>query len=101
MADQPAAADKDPQPTKPPEQKLGDTPVVPWNMPTPAEKAEAKPVRRALHEALTEVDPQEKPDALIRELAATAGGQTATKVAQTQPPPASPAQAAQQVEQAS
>ena len=30
----------------PPEQKLGDTPVAPWQMPTPEEKQQAKPVRR-------------------------------------------------------
>ena len=29
-----------------PKQKLGDTPVAPWQMPTPAEKAAAEPVRR-------------------------------------------------------
>ena len=39
--------DQESKPTNTPEQKLGDTPVAPWDMPTPEEKAEAKPVRRA------------------------------------------------------
>jgi membrane-associated phospholipid phosphatase len=101
MADQSAAADKNPQSTTPPEQKLGDTQVAPWNMPTTEEKAEGKPVRRALREALTEVDSQEKADAVVRELVVTAAGQTEAEVAQTNVPPATPTQAAQQVEQAS
>lgn len=101
MANQSAATDKEPQPTKPPEQKLGDTPVAPWNMPTPEEKAEVKPVRRALREALAEVDSQEKADEVMRKLAAATAGQTEAEVAATQPPPETPAQAAQQVEQAS
>lgn len=83
-----------------PVQELGDTPVAPWEMPTPEEKAEAKPVRRALREALAEVDSQERADAVLDELAATTGEQTADEVAQTTPQPATPAQAAEQVEKA-
>ncbi len=101
MADQSSTPEQAPQPTKPPEQKLGDTPVAPWNMPTPAEKAAAKPVRRALREALAEVNSQEKADQVVRELAAAAGGQKVTEVAKTQPTPATPTQAAQQVTEAS
>ena len=58
-------------------------------------------MRRALREALREVDSQEKADAIVRELAANAAGQTQAEVAQTQAPPATPSHAAQQVEQAS
>ncbi|CAN5768316.1 hypothetical protein BH10CHL1_BH10CHL1_07810 [soil metagenome] len=101
MADQPTPPNKAPQPTTPPEQKLGDTPVAPWNMPTPAEKAEAKPVRRALREALAEVDSQEKADQVVRELVTVAAGQNVTEVANTQPTPATSTEAAQQVAQAS
>jgi undecaprenyl-diphosphatase len=101
MADQPTTPDEAAQPAKPPEQKLGDTPVAPWNMPTPAEKAEAKPVRRALREALAEVDSQEKADQVVSELAAAAAGQKITEVAKNQPTPATSTEAAQQVAQAS
>ena len=100
MADQPTATDQEPQPSKTPEQQLGDTPVAPWNMPTPAEKAAAKPVRRALHEALAEIDSQAKADAVVREMASASAGQMTADVAKTQPPPSTPAQAAQQVKQA-
>lgn len=101
MTDQANTPDQAPQPTKPPEQKLGDTPVAPWNMPKPEEKAEAKPVRRALREALAEVDSQEKADAVVRKLASATAGQTTADVAQTQPPPATPTEAAEQVKAAS
>jgi undecaprenyl-diphosphatase len=83
-----------------PKQQLGDTVVPPWKMPTPEEKEQAKPVRRALREALDDVDSQEKADAVIEELQAKNAGATATDVAQTQPTPATPTEAAQQVEQA-
>ena len=101
MTDQANTPEQAPQPTKPPEQKLGDTPVAPWNMPKPEEKAEAKPVRRALREALAEVDSQEKADAVVRKLASSTAGQTTADVAQTQPPPATPTEAAKQVKAAS
>lgn len=84
----------------PPEQKLGDTPVAPWEMPTPEEKEQAKPVRRALKEAISKVDSQEKADEVIDHLEASAANKTATEVKQTQPPIATPAQAAQKVEAA-
>lgn len=60
----------------------------------------ARPVRRALRAALREVDSQEKADAVIEELTATAAGQTTEEVAQTQPPATTPPQAAEQVQQA-
>src|SRR6266508_4533000 len=67
----------------PPEQKLGDTPVAPWDMHTPEEKAQAKPVKRALKEAIAEVDSPEKADAVIDELESAVAGKTATEVEQT------------------
>ena len=92
--------DKKPKSTNPPEQKLGDTLVAPWDMPRPEEKAQAKPIRRALKEAISNVDSQEKADEVISELKATTDGQTVSEVRQTQPPAATPASAALQVEEA-
>ena len=88
------------KPTDPPEQKLGDTPVVPWEMPTPEEKAQAKPVRRALKDAIKKVDSQEKADEVIEKLEASSAEKTATDVKQTQPPIETPAEAAQKVQKA-
>ena len=92
--------DKETKPTGPPEQKLGDTPVPPWEMPTPEEKAQAKPIRRALREAVKEVDSPEKADQVIDELESKTADQTAAEVEQTQPPATTPANAARQVQQA-
>jgi len=89
---------KKPKSTKAPEQKLGDTPVPPWEMPTPEEKAQAKPIRRALREAVAKVDSPEKADEVIDKLETKSAGQTVKDVEQTQPPPATPAAAAHQVE---
>lgn len=100
MTDKSTAKDTKKKPTKPPEQKLGDTPVAPWEMPTPEEKVQAKPVRRALKEAISKVDSQEKADEVIGELEETTAGQTAKEVEQTQPPQPTPAAAARQVEKA-
>ena len=86
--------------SKLPEQKLGDTPVAPWDMPTPEEKAQAKPVRRALKEAVAKVDSPEKADEVIQELEAATAGETTKDVEQSQPPSATPASAVQQVEKA-
>lgn len=83
-----------------PEQKLGDTPVPPWQMATPEEKEQAKPVKRALKEAIKEVDSPEKADEVIDKLETAAADKTVTDVKQAQPPTATPAQAAQKVEQA-
>lgn len=96
----PKSKGQDDKPAAPPPQELGDTPVAPWNMPTPEEKAAAKPVRRALRDALAEVDSPEKADAVLDELAATTGELTADEVAQATSQPATPAQAAGQVEEA-
>ena len=85
---------------KAPEQKVGDTPVPPWEMPTPEEKAQAKPIRRALREAVAKVDSPEKAEEVIEKLETKAADQTAKDVEQTQPPPATPASAAHEVEKA-
>ena len=92
----PADDDKKPK-SSTPEQKLGDTPVPPWEMPTPEEKAQAKPVKRALKEALADVDSPEKADQVIEDLEADTADQTAEEVEQTQPPAATPESVAQQV----
>ena len=100
MADQPKADKKAAESTNPPKQELGDTPVPPWEMPAPAEKAAVEPVRRALAEGVAEVDSQAKADAVIGELVAETAGETTREVAATEPPPTTPAQAAKQVAQA-
>ena len=92
--------DKKTESTKLPEQKLGDTPVPPWEMPTPEEKEQAKPIRRALKEAVSKVDSPEKADNVIEKLETKAANQTAEEVKQTEPPPSTPASAAKQVEKA-
>jgi membrane-associated phospholipid phosphatase len=86
--------------TDPPEQKLGDTPVAPWEMPTPEEKEQAKPVRRALKDAIKSVNSQKKADQVIEKLEASSAEKTATDVKQTQPQTATPADAAQKVQKA-
>jgi len=92
---------KKPKSTDPPEQKLGDTPVPPWEMPTPEEKAQAKPVRRALKKVIANVDSQEKADEMIGNLEADIGGETAKAVEQAQRAGgATLAEAARQVEKA-
>lgn len=83
-----------------PQQQVGDTPIAPWSMPTPEEKAAVKPLRRTLREALTEVDSQEKADAVIDELVAKTADQTVREAAQTEPSPTSLEEAATQVKAA-
>ena len=93
--------EKEQKPRNPPEQKLGDTPVPPWEMPTPEEKAEAKPVKRALKKAIARVDSQEKADEVIDHLEAANAGKTVADVEQTQPAAgATPKETAQKVEKA-
>lgn len=95
-----ATKKKQTQKTKnPPEQKVGDTPVTPLAMPTDAEKEQAQPVRRALKEAISKVDSQEKANDVIEKLEAAAADQKAVDVKQAQAPIESSAQAAQQVKQ--
>lgn len=83
-----------------PEQKLGDTPVPPWEMPTPEEKQEAKPARQALKDAVRQVDSPAKAEAVIDKLESAAAGETVENVKQAQPAAATPADAAQQVQDA-
>jgi undecaprenyl-diphosphatase len=92
--------DKKPKSTNPPEQKLGDTPVPPWEMPTPEEKSQAKPVRRALKEAIKQVDSPEKAEEVIEKLEAENAGKKTADVEQAQPPATTPARAARRVEKA-
>ena len=87
------------KPTNLPEQKLGDTPVAPWEMPTPEEKAQAKPIKQALKEAVAKVDSPEKADKVIEHLETAAADKTATEVEQTQPTTTTPVEIAQKVEQ--
>ena len=84
----------------PPEQKLGDTPAAPWEMPTPEEKEQAKPVKRALKEAVKQVDSQEKADKVIQDLERATSGETAAGVEQQQPKKGGTAQAAADVQKA-
>jgi undecaprenyl-diphosphatase len=88
------------KPTSPPEQKLGDTPVAPWDMPTAKEKARARPIRRALKKAVAKVDSPEKAETVIENLEAAMAGQVVEEVEQAQPPPETPAKAARKVQQA-
>ena len=74
--------------------------MAPWEMPTPAEKQAANPVRRALKQAVNKVDSQEKADEVIEHLQAATAGQTATDVEQQQLKEARTGAAAKQVEQA-
>ena len=91
---------KTPKSTNPPEQKLGDTPIPPWEMPTSVEKAQAKPVRRALKKEIAKVDSEEKAEEVIDHLEAAVAGQTAADVEKIQPETATTADAAQQIENA-
>ena len=92
--------DKQSKSANTPEQKLGDTPVLPWEMPTPAEKARAKPAKRALKNAVVKVDSEEKAEEVIDHLEAAAAGQTAADVEKTQPETTTTAEAAYQIENA-
>lgn len=91
--------EKKQQSADPPEQKLGDTPVPPWEMPTPEEKAQARPVRRALKEAISEVDSPEKAEEVIDGLEVETEDQTTREMEQTQPLAATPATAAREIEE--
>src|SRR5512139_2970824 len=84
----------------PPEQKLGDTPVPPWEMPTPEEKEDARPVKSALKKAVSKIDSQEKADEVIEKLEAAAAGKTTTDVQKSQAPVHTPAKAAKKVQKA-
>ncbi len=92
--------DKNGKSDNPPEQKLGDTPVAPWEMSTPEEKEQTKPVKRALKEAVKNVDSQQKADKVIDHLESATAEKKAEEVKQTEPAVESPAEAARQVKHA-
>ncbi len=92
---QPAAKQSDP-----PQQKLGDTPVAPWEMATPAEKQQAEPVRKALQEAVRKVNSPQKADEVIDRIESATAGETAAEVEKQQPQEGGPAQAAKKIQQA-
>jgi undecaprenyl-diphosphatase len=71
-----------PRAQKIPKQQLGDTPVAPWEMPTPAEKAKVEPVRQALQDAVEKVNSPEQADAVAARLEGAAGGRKAEAVQQ-------------------
>jgi undecaprenyl-diphosphatase len=76
---------KEPAPKKNdalPEQKLGDTPVAPWSMPTPEEKAKAEPVKEALNKAVEKVNSPETADQVAERLEQVAGSRKAEEVGQ-------------------
>jgi membrane-associated phospholipid phosphatase len=76
-----------PVPAEPPQQQLGDTPVAPWEMPTPEQKAAAEPVRRALTEALSEVDSPQQAERVAQQLVKETRGKGAEQAADATPPP--------------
>ena len=77
--------DKPAQPAaEPPKQQLGDTPVAPWEMPTPEEQAKAEPVREALEKVVEKVDTPQKADQVAESLERKAGDRTAGEVEQTE-----------------
>lgn len=84
----------------PPKQELGDTPVAPWEMPTPEEKEAAEPVRRALKEAVEKVDSPEKADEVIEHLESASADTKTAEVKETEAPVGTPSEAAQKVEAA-
>ncbi len=86
----PADKDKKSKSSDPPEQKVGDTPVAPWEMPTPEEKAQAEPVKRALKDAIADIDSPEKAEEVIEKLEKRTAGKPVTEVEQTQPPAKTP-----------
>src|SRR5690606_25761248 len=57
----------------------------PWRMPRPKKKQQARPVREALEEAVSEVDSEEKAEAVADTLEAALAGMPGEAVAQAQP----------------
>jgi membrane-associated phospholipid phosphatase len=68
-----------------PEHKLGDTPVPPWEMPSPAQKQAARPVRDALTEALEEIESEEDAERVVETLEAAVGERPAEEVLAGEP----------------
>jgi undecaprenyl-diphosphatase len=75
------------RPTEPlPKHQLGDTPAAPWEKPRPEEKAKAEPVRRALDQAIAQVDSPEKASRVAERLEELAGNATTGEVEQAKQP---------------
>lgn len=91
---------------EPPKVQPGDTPVAPWQMPNPEEKAEAEPVRQALEQATAQINTPEKAEQAAKKLEELAGSATNGQVEQakksTQPDTVSDrvAESSKRVEQA-
>ena len=88
------------KPTPPPEQQIGDTPVPPWEMPTPEEKKQARPVRQALEEAVQQVDSPEKAEKVIDRLESAAADITVNEIKTVQPAVEKPSDGARKVQSA-
>jgi hypothetical protein len=97
---EPKEKDKKRKSKDPPEQKLGDTPVLPWEMPTTEEKEEAKPVRKALEEAVENVDSQEEADEVMEDLEEKIGEKTMAEIEENEPSVETTIEAAQKVQAA-
>ena len=87
-------------PDQTPKQQLGDTPVPPWQMPTPDEKAKAEPVKEALQQAVEHVDTPEKADQVAESLQRHAGARTTGDVEKTEKAQQPPAKSGEKIEQA-
>jgi undecaprenyl-diphosphatase len=87
-------------PAEAPEQKLGDTPAAPWQIPEPEQKAAAQPVKEALSAALNEIDSEADAEAAADEVAAAAGEVKAADVAASEPKKETAAEAAETVQTA-
>ncbi len=68
-----------------PEQKPGDTPAPPWQQPTPEQKAAARPVRKALTEALAHIDSEARAEQVIDKLERKLGDVPAEAVVKATP----------------
>jgi undecaprenyl-diphosphatase len=75
------------RPTKPlPKHQPGETPAAPWEKLKPEEKAKAEPVRRALDQAIAQVDSPEKATRVAERLEELAGSATTGEVEQSKQP---------------
>ncbi len=101
MLGAPNPLDPTSDPDEEPKKILENPPPRPGDLVNAQEKAEVKPVKDELMQALQEVDSPEKAAELVRKLEETAGRQTGTDVVQTHATPATSTEAAQQVTQAS
>lgn len=75
----------EPSKQTPPQKRSGDTSVAPSNTPSSNERAAAEPVRKALHDALSEVNSPAKADDTVRQLEEMALGQKTTEIEKPTP----------------